>query len=100
MENTLKQDIKRISSQQHNLKAQRKTVHFIGERTVEPWKAISVHSNNRHQLRLLHATQQLLKGKTLKEIEPHNRESTTPLSDYKKSLDLLVEKYEKIAHSN
>lgn len=98
--NTLKETIKVLAEQQISLKNQRKTVHLIGERTLDPWRATLNHEINRHNLRLLYTTQQLLKGKSLKEIEPHNHESTIPLSAYQKELDQLVEKYGEVAHSN
>lgn len=111
--NTLKQDIKTLADQQPELKNQRKTVHRVGEKILYPYpegswqhtkglfqSPISLHENNRCNLRLLYATQQLLKGKTLEEIEPHNREATTPLSFYKKSLDDLVEKYGEASHNS
>lgn len=95
MEN-LKQEIKKLSSEQPIYKNQRKTVHIIGERTMEPWQAIMNHSNNRHKLRLLYAVQGILKGKTLAEIETKNKPNKQPLSYYQNSLDKLIKQYEEV----
>lgn len=115
----LKEDIKVLAAKQPEYKNQRKTVHRIGEEILYPYpegsrmyeyykkynmkntqSPIILHKENRHNLRLLYATQQLLKGKTFKEIESHNKESTFPLSYYQKQLDKLVEKYGEVAHTD
>ena len=93
MKTTLKNDIKKLAENQKNLRNQRKTVHIKGERTMETWKADYLHSENRHELRMLYTAYAILKGKTFEEIEPKNKSDKTPLSYYKNTIDKLVEKY-------
>ena len=93
MKTTLKIDIKKLAENQSNLRNQRKTIHFKGERVMEAWKADYLHTENRHELRMLYAAYGVLKGKTFEEIEPKNKPDKLPLSQYKNSIDKLVEKY-------
>lgn len=99
MEN-LKNTIKELSSQQQFFKNQRKSIHLVGERIISPYAATSKHLNNRHILRLMYAVQGLLKGKSLEEVETHNRPETYPLSYYRKEIDNLLAKYAEVTHSN
>ena len=48
---SLKNDIKQLSAEQREMKRQRKTVHFTGERTLEPWQAVSRVVTNANKLR-------------------------------------------------
>lgn len=102
MNTQLKEHIKFLAEQQPILRDQRKTVHNKLDRTVTPQQASSKHSDNRWNLRLLYATQQLLKGVPLEEIEKSNRPTTEPLTSawIKKQLDKLVEKYGEAAHTD
>lgn len=93
MKTTIKNEIKKLAENQKNLRNQRKTVHIKGERVMEAWKADYLHSENRHELRMLHTAYAVLKGKTFEEIEPKNKSGKTPLSYYKNTIDKLVEKY-------
>lgn len=96
--NTLKQEIAVLAAEQQILRDQRKSVHNKLERTVSPQQAAYKHSNNRADLRLLYAVQQLLKGVPLEEIEKNNKPTTTPLTYYRTYLQKLVEKYGEVAH--
>jgi len=93
MKTTIKNDIKKLAENQSNLRNQRKTIHIKGERVMESWKADYLHSENRHELRMLYAAYAVLKGKIFEEIEPKNKPDKLPLSYYKNSIDKLVEKY-------
>jgi hypothetical protein len=93
MKTTIKNEIKKLSENQKNLTNQRKTVHIKGERVMEAWQADYQHSENRHELRMLYAAYAVMKGKTFEEIEPKNKPNKLPLSQYKNSIDKLVEKY-------
>jgi hypothetical protein len=100
--NTLKHDIAELAAQQPILRNQRKTIHLVGERTIEPSTASWKHAGNREQLRLLYATQQVLKGVPLAEIETSNKPNKIPLTNpwMKKQIDKLVEKYGEVAHTD
>jgi hypothetical protein len=65
----LKSQIKVLASQQRELKNQRKTVHVVGERTMEPWKAWIQHQSNRSKLRDLYLVYGILRGKKLEDID-------------------------------
>jgi len=105
---TLRNTIKTLAAQQVELKNQRKTVYRVGPEIIYPYLPDSyqfkhgmggsrnpyqIHLQNREKLRLLYATQGLLKGRTLEEIEPHNKVNTIPLSSFRNQLDKLVAEY-------
>ena len=46
----LKEEIKKLSAEQTNLKQQRKTIHLKGQRTIEPYKANEKHTLNRWEI--------------------------------------------------
>lgn len=82
----LKNDIAELVEQQKQLKPQRKTVNFVGERWVSPsgiqitaTDATSMVASNKFKLRHLYIVYGLLRGKSLDEIEPNR---TTPPSDW------------------
>jgi len=82
----LKEDIKELAENQPSLKRQRKTVHFEGERTMEPWEARYKHMSNRVTLRHMYIAYGMLKGKKFKEIEssaktPFDEEYVSKLCD-------------------
>jgi len=58
----LVEEIKELSDEQRVLKNQRKTVNLIGERTMEPWKAVYKHQQNRKRLSRLLAAYDVLRG--------------------------------------
>lgn len=64
-----KQDIKNLAAQQHNLKQQRKTVHFHGERIYTPSVAAQRHLLNRHELRHMYAAYAIARSKSTLEQE-------------------------------
>lgn len=82
----IRNTIKTLSNEQRELKKQRKTVNFKGERTVEPYTAVIRHDRNRYELRHLQMAYRILKGKNV--IYP---KKTTLYSQSK--IDKMVEKY-------
>lgn len=91
--NTLKIEINRLVENQRFLKNQRKTVHLVGERSIEPWNATFLHHENRHQLRLLYATYHVLRGKDLETFETKVKENNCKITMYQRVIDKLIEKY-------
>lgn len=91
---TLRNEIKKMSENQKFLKNQRKTVCLVGDRVIEPWKAIYTHSSNRHELRLMYAALGVMRGKTFNQIENHYENDNHPLNEYIKSIELIIKKYE------
>ena len=65
----LRKQIALLEAEQKNLKPQRKTVHFTGERTVEPDEACYKVIVNRGDLRILYAAYGLMRGKKFSQIE-------------------------------
>lgn len=59
----IKDRIADLAKEQKNLKPQRKTVHFNGERTIDPSEATYKVDNNKSELRYLYAAYGLLRGK-------------------------------------
>lgn len=55
--------IKKLSQEQVELKPQRKTVTFTGERKLEPNRAAYIVAANNSRLRHLHIAYQILRGK-------------------------------------
>ena len=62
---TIKQTIKVLSTQQTELKNQRKTVNLKGIRTIDPWQATLTHIVNRSTLRELYAAYSIIRNKPL-----------------------------------
>lgn len=65
----MKADIKAKVEEQKFLKNQRKTVHLVGERKIDPSDAAYKHRQNREDLRMMYAAYGIARGKTLKQIE-------------------------------
>lgn len=96
MNTNIKNEIKKLVENQRNLKNQRKTVHIVGERVMEPWKAAYLHNANRHQLRLMYAAYHVLRDKDLNLFETQkHKDGKYPISYYSKQIEKLVEKYGK-----
>jgi len=68
--NSLKEQIKSLSQEQGDLKLQRKTVNFEGDRKLDPSVAASRHAQNRNVLRWSHAAYDILRGKDPKQSWP------------------------------
>jgi hypothetical protein len=64
----IKEKIKVLSKEQRVLKNQRKTIHLIGERTMEPWQAYFRHQSNRSELRELYIAYGIIKGRNTEEL--------------------------------
>jgi hypothetical protein len=92
--NKIKEKIKVLSEEQRVLKNQRKTVHLVGERTIEPWQAYFRHQANRSELKELYITYRLLKGVPIEEIQAQYK---APINMNK--INQLVEEYEKTLYS-
>ena len=89
--NTIKNEIKKLSSEQVVLKNQRKTVNLVGERTMEPYDAYMKHQHNRVQLWKLHTAYQLLKGKEV--FKPIKMEDSLWNHYLQNNIKNLVEQY-------
>ena len=84
--------IAEIENEQKTIKPQRKTVHFTGERTMGPAEATYKASSNSHDLRLMYAAYNLLRGKgfdvTEKNAKPLNAEDYYKRTGYHLDKDL------------
>lgn len=69
----MRKDIAELEKQQKTIKPQRKTVHFTGERTVQPWEAANIVTSNRDDLRLYYAAYNLLRGKNFNVTEKNTK---------------------------
>ena len=65
----IREEIKKLSDEQRDLKPQRKTVYFTGTRTCEPGQACDRVSDNRYVLRHLFAAYAVIKGMERPEIK-------------------------------
>ena len=63
----LKEEIKKLSTNQKFFKEQRKTVNIKNKRIIEPWEANYKHNINREKLSIMYATLLVLNGFSLKE---------------------------------
>ena len=59
----MREEIAALEKEQKNIKPQRKTVHFTGERTMHPYTAAEQVKTNKDKLRLYYAAYGLLRGK-------------------------------------
>lgn len=66
---TIKNKIKTLAGQQRDLKLQRKTVHFTGTRTIDPWQAVAKHLHNRSELRKFNLIYGLAKGRSVEQVD-------------------------------
>lgn len=64
----IREEIKRLADEQLVLKPQRKTVHFVGTRTVDAYKATVQAFENKERLRHLYVAYAILKGKEPQEF--------------------------------
>lgn len=96
MKETIKQfraEIAELEKRQKEVKPQRKTVRFTGERTMDPFSAWMEARLNKDELRAMYAAYGLLRGKKFNEIES----AAKPLSGkrfyelYGKTLDEIYE---------
>lgn len=61
--NKFKEDIRARADKQREYRNQRKTVHRVGEKTMEPWQAAARHFLNRYELRDMYIAYGELRGK-------------------------------------
>jgi hypothetical protein len=87
-------DIKEKSEHQRIYKNQRKSVHIIGERIMELWRAAHEHAMNKFELRAMYAVYGLSKGKTFSQIENAHPEENHPLNQIQWKIDKLIDKYQ------
>lgn len=92
----MKADIKNKVEEQKFLKNQRKTVKLVGERKMATHVAAYKHSANREDLRIMYAAYGLARGKSFSQTENHYPEENHPLHDYQRSIDRVLEGYEKL----
>lgn len=85
----LKSAIKLLVIEQRQIKPQRKTVHFTGDRTMPPWKAQATHLLNRFELRYMYLAYGLMRGKTILQMEVKSKEPAI-----EKYITKVIEKYE------
>ena len=90
---TLVKDIKKMSEEQRFYKNQRKTVHIVGERKMEAWRAEHEHAMNREDLRVIYAVYGLSKGKTFSQIENAFPEENHPLNELQWKIDKFMDRY-------
>ena len=62
-------EIAELEKAQKELKPQRKTENFKGERTINHWDAAENVRNNKFTLRMMYAAYGLMRGKTFEQIE-------------------------------
>lgn len=60
----MRKDIAELEKEQKSIKPQRKTLYFVGERTMPAWKANDTVRDNKQRLRLMYAAYNLLRGKS------------------------------------
>lgn len=91
----IRTEIKRLSQMQVELKPQRKTVNFTGERTIDAEQASYLVFDNKFKLRHLYHAYALLKGKEL----PKYKEKTLFMESVAKkyAIDYAPEEVEKVA---
>lgn len=92
---TFKQEIKKLAEEQKSLKNLRKSVHYQGVRTMEPWQAAYRHYANRETLRIMYAAYGIMRGKKYSEIESYYSEENHPLKQFENKIQKLIEKYAK-----
>jgi len=92
----LKKNIKDSSLKVRNLKNQRKTVNFKGDRTVEPYQAVLLLNQERFSLRLMHIAYGLLRGRSYEQIEKNVRDENKLTEVDFFTINKLVEKYKPI----
>ena len=64
-----RKEIAALEVEQRNVKEQRKTVRFTGERTMSPSDAYYEAKDNKDKLRAMYAAYGLMRGKTFEQIE-------------------------------
>ena len=95
----MRKDIAELEKNQKNIKPQRKTVYFTGERTMHPWEAVEQARSNGFELRLYYAAYGLLRGKNFDvtenaaKYEEYNGKRWHPLCDWLKEIDKILNKY-------
>jgi hypothetical protein len=89
----IKHKIKELSGYQKFLKNQRKTVHFIGSRKIEPKIATAQHILNREELRIQYAVYGILRDKDFSQIENGKTLDDVPIWRFKERVNTLVNKY-------
>lgn len=62
-------EIAKLEKEQKELKPQRKSEHFKGERTINHWDAAENVRINKHTLRIMYAAYGLMRGKSFNQIE-------------------------------
>lgn len=89
----LRNAIEALVEIQKNQKEQRKTVRFVGERTIDSDEAQIRVPETRHRLRLMYAAYGLLRGKSYSQIESHYDESNHPLKEFDNAILKIMEEY-------
>lgn len=79
-----KEDIKKLAEEQKSLKNQRKTVHLVGERKVNPYDAANQIRRNKYLLTHMYHTYNLIRGK-------ESNYNDYPIDNYQ--VDKLLKKY-------
>ena len=88
----MKEDIRKMSEAQVELKNQRRTIKLVGERKMEPYEATSKHMSNREKLRVLYAAYGIARGKAFSVTENKFPEDTHPLKEWQWLVDRILKK--------
>jgi hypothetical protein len=91
----LKEAIKFRVADQKATKPQRKTVHFQGTRTLEPYVATLKHASNRWDLRHLYIAYGFMRGKTIDQIELKRKTSYN-----EEVVKRVIDSYGKVVHTD
>ena len=90
-----REDIKKLSEGQKELRNQRKTVNFSGVRKMEPWRAAMDHRHNRAKLRAMYSAYAILRGQSPSEIDSGKFETPWDESNFKTSVNEMLTTYTK-----
>ena len=92
--------IKDLAYGQKELKNQRKTEKFVGERYMSPSDAAYDHQVNREKLRVLYAAYGILKGRKYSEIENKYPDENHPLQQYERSIERVLKEHGFLSEEN
>lgn len=90
----LKNDIKKVVEIQKLQKSQRKTIHLVGDRVMEPYVATYRSQMTSHKLRIMYAAYGLMRGRSYSSIESHYDDESHPLRKFESEILKVMESYE------
>ena len=89
----LKEDFKICAEKQKFYRNQRKTIHLVGERKMQPSDATYEYQKNGEILRAMYAAYGLGRGKSFSVTESHYPEENHPLQKIQYRIDKIMESY-------